>query len=149
MSAKVENCVFYISRMYEFLHRLGLGCAKTPVEISLINCISESQNILHTTRFDALLENCVFYILWMWEFLHSQGQERRIGPDRNISASTLMSGRSNGHVLTSAWCHWRSLEEGVARATALVALFASRKGSDSLRLATVLPKLPRGERHDR
>jgi hypothetical protein len=31
----------------------GLGCAKTPalaphVEISLINCISESQNILHT-----------------------------------------------------------------------------------------------------
>ena len=32
---------------------LGLGCAKTPalaphVEISLINCISESQNILHT-----------------------------------------------------------------------------------------------------
>jgi hypothetical protein len=24
-----ENCVFYISRMYEFLHRLGLGRVKT------------------------------------------------------------------------------------------------------------------------
>src|SRR5262245_3363003 len=34
------------------------------------------------------------------------GQERRIGPDRNISASTRMSGRSNGHALTSAWCRY-------------------------------------------
>jgi hypothetical protein len=31
-------------------------------------------------------------------------QRRRNGPDRNISASTLMSGRSSGHALTSAWC---------------------------------------------
>src|SRR4029077_17858489 len=35
------------------MSEMGLGCAKTPalaphVEISLINCISESQNILHT-----------------------------------------------------------------------------------------------------
>ena len=56
----------------------GLGCAKTPalaphVEISLINCISESQNILHT---HALLENCVFYISRMYEFLHRQGHSR-------------------------------------------------------------------------
>src|SRR5262249_16083344 len=32
------------------------------------------------------------------------GQERRIGPDRNISAFTLSGGLSNGHALTSAWC---------------------------------------------
>jgi hypothetical protein len=25
----LENCIFYISQLYEFSHRLGLGCAKT------------------------------------------------------------------------------------------------------------------------
>src|SRR5215468_10171355 len=73
---------------------LGLGCAKTPalaphVEISLSNCISGSQIILHNARLDALLENCVFYISRMYEFLHSQGQSRRIGRFATLAACPL------------------------------------------------------------
>jgi hypothetical protein len=57
----------------------GLGCAKTPalaphVEISLINCISESQNILHAR---CLVEEGIFYISRMYEFLHSQGHKAK------------------------------------------------------------------------
>ena len=55
-----------------------------PLEFS--NCIPESQIILHTRRFDALLENCVFYILRMYEFLHSQGQKRTITQRAMLSA---------------------------------------------------------------
>ena len=41
------------SKIWPPMVEMGLGCAKTPalaphVEISLINCTSESQNILHT-----------------------------------------------------------------------------------------------------
>ena len=48
-SGSIVHCRISIAAMTA----QGLGCAKTPalaphVEISLINCISESQNILHT-----------------------------------------------------------------------------------------------------
>jgi hypothetical protein len=74
---------------------MGLGCAKTPtlaphVEISLIDCISESRIMLHTPG-SVPLENRVFYISRMYEFLHSQGQNRRSGTMPEHVRSTSVS----------------------------------------------------------
>src|SRR5215813_3070038 len=60
---------------------LGLGCAKAPalaphVEISLSNCISESQIILHTRGWMPCWRIVFSTFRGCNEFLHSQGQER-------------------------------------------------------------------------
>jgi hypothetical protein len=73
--AKERTMLLRCESLESLTSQMGLGCAKTPalaphVEISLSNCISESQIILHNARLDALLENCVFYISRMYEFLH-------------------------------------------------------------------------------
>ena len=116
----------------QLMSQMGLGCAKTPavaphVEISAGNCIPESQIILHTAKFDALLENCVFYILRMYEFLHRVGHNRK-GSQRAYSVRITPKSRHRRCALALPIC------------ADFVAEVADERGK--LRLGAELPLAP-------